>query len=105
MKCLAVDLDGTTLNRWNKISDKNLNALKQAHNQGILIVPVTGRSLDMIPESLNNCDFIDYVICSNGAVIYNFKTKEKMYEATIPNQECISFLEELPSFYLSDQVL
>ena len=61
MKCLAVDLDGTTLNRWNKISDKNLNALKQAHNQGILIVPVTGRSLDMIPESLNNCDFIDYI--------------------------------------------
>lgn len=104
MKCLAVDLDGTTLNRWNKISDKNLNALKQAHNQGILVVPVTGRSLDMIPESLNNCDFIDYVICSNGAVIYNFKTKEKMYEATIPNQECISFLEELPSFYLSANI-
>ncbi|MGM9947582.1 HAD-IIB family hydrolase [Floccifex sp.] len=104
MKCLALDLDGTTLNCLNRISKQNLQAIQKAHQQGYLIVPCTGRSLDMIPAQLNELDCIDFVICSNGAVIYNYKTKEKIYEACISNQESLSFLQSLPSFYISANI-
>ena len=45
MKLLALDMDGTCLNSYSKISQKTMDALHLARTSGIEIVPTTGLSL------------------------------------------------------------
>lgn len=45
IKLLAIDMDGTLLNSFSKLSKVNLSALYRAKEAGIEIVPTTGRTL------------------------------------------------------------
>lgn len=42
IKLLAIDMDGTLLNSFSKLSKVNLSALYRAKEAGIEIVPTTG---------------------------------------------------------------
>ena len=61
VKLLAVDMDGTCLTSKKKISERTMSALKQAADKGIIVVPITGRSLDCLPRQLINESFYRYV--------------------------------------------
>ena len=52
MKLLALDMDGTCLNSYSKISPTTMDALYLARTSGIEIVPTTGRALSCIPHQL-----------------------------------------------------
>ena len=43
-KLIAIDLDGTLLNSYGLVSEKNKNVLNEAQNKGIEIVLDSGRS-------------------------------------------------------------
>jgi len=75
-KLIACDLDGTLLNDKSKISNENLESIKAFKEKGIIFMPVTGRTLYEIPESIRNCPYIDYIIYSDGAVTMNKATGE-----------------------------
>jgi hydroxymethylpyrimidine pyrophosphatase-like HAD family hydrolase len=44
MKLIALDLDGTTLNSKDEISEENIRAIKKAQQQGHIIMVLSGRS-------------------------------------------------------------
>lgn len=44
MKCIAIDLDGTLLNKESVISAENREAIKRAVDAGILVTICTGRA-------------------------------------------------------------
>ena len=46
IKCIALDLDRTTLNASGRLSDGNYNALCHAIENGVQIVIARGRSFD-----------------------------------------------------------
>ena len=48
IKLLAIDMDGTLLNSFSKLSKVNLSALYRAKEAGIEIVPTTGRTLSCL---------------------------------------------------------
>ncbi len=75
-KLIASDLDGTLLAPSGEITEENLAAVRSITDAGVLFVPVTGRALYEIPESVRECPSIRYIICSNGAVIYDRATGE-----------------------------
>ena len=77
-KLIAVDLDGTLLNSHSKISQKNLSAIGKLKESGIYFVPCTGRTLSEIPVQLKDNPNITYIIHSNGSVVFNTKTKERI---------------------------
>ncbi len=68
IRLLALDLDGTLLKEDKRISLRTMNALQEAAELGIHIVPVTGRPYSGLPEDVMESRVIDYVITSNGAV-------------------------------------
>ena len=79
---IALDLDGTTLNSENKLTEKVKAALIAAARLGIEIVPVTGRCFKSLPPELltiDNGQCIHYAITSNGAEIRNAQTGEVLY--------------------------
>ena len=49
VKCIALDLDGTTLNSSGELSIRTEAALLKAASQGIEIIVASGRSLASLP--------------------------------------------------------
>ena len=68
IRLLAVDMDGTCLNRKNQISEQNMAALRRLAQSGIQIVPASGRGCTCLPHQLRAAPLLfRYAITSNGA--------------------------------------
>ena len=83
-RLFAFDLDGTMLQKGNRLTPAAENALQKAHEAGILTVPATGRLRDFLPPCLTALPFIRYAITSNGAAVYDLKTGELLSSCLIP---------------------
>lgn len=78
-KLIALDIDGTLLNSQKEITSKVYESIQDAKNQGFKVVLSTGRPLPGVTpllEQLNLTDDGDYVICFNGAVVQEVKSKK-----------------------------
>lgn len=80
IKMVGLDLDGTTLNDYGRISERTVDAFHQATAQGVHIVISTGRTFDSLPKQLFSIDGLEYVVTSNGAHITKLKGLERIYE-------------------------
>ena len=96
-KLIAVDLDGTLLNSQSKISEKNLLAIEKLKSRGIYFVPCTGRTLSEIPFVLRDNQNIPYIIHSNGSVVLNTKTNERMLN-TLSKQTAKKIFEIISNY-------
>ncbi len=94
IKLLAIDMDGTCLNDKKLISDVTMQALLEASEAGIMVVPTTGRALTCLPHQIQDQAFYRYVISSNGAVVTDTLTGETIYEAKIPYRKAADFLRQ-----------
>lgn len=77
-KLLAIDLDGTLLNDDKLISETNLNGLKRAVVNNATIAIVTGRALFSAINIIERYDFDCYLICANGALIFDYKNNQEI---------------------------
>ena len=73
IRLIAFDLDGTTLQRGNMLSDRNREAMEKAAAAGIFVVPCTGRNLSFLPPCLKELPSIRYAITSNGAAVWDIR--------------------------------
>lgn len=80
VKCIALDLDRTTLNAQGKLSAGNYDALSEAIKKGVHIVIASGRSFDTLPNDVLAVPGIEYAITSNGAAIYYIPEKKCIHE-------------------------
>lgn len=78
IQLIALDLDRTTLNSQGKLSKANYNALSQAIKNGVHVCIASGRAFDTLPSDVLSVPGIEYAITSNGAAVYNIKTKERI---------------------------
>ena len=86
IKLVTIDLDGTLFDDKKNISIENINAIKKARENGTYIVIATGRPLNGVINTLNTLGLNtidDYVICYNGAKIFNVGTNETIFSSTI----------------------
>ena len=77
-KLIALDIDGTLLNSEKKITEDVYNSIQKAKQQGAKVVLSTGRPLPGVTPLLNELNLTeegDYVICFNGAVVQEVKSK------------------------------
>ena len=95
IKLLAVDMDGTCLNKRSRMTDRTLNALKKAAEAGILVVPATGRNLGCLPWRITEeKGLYRYVISSNGAQVTDCITGENLFEMMIPKEAALGLLRD-----------
>lgn len=100
IKMIAIDLDGTALMPDHKSLSPGLcSALEAVYQKGVLIVPVTGRQLELLPAALQeNPIWQSYIILCNGGQIWNTQTKRFLYSLTIPHDQLrllLSITEDL----------
>ncbi len=93
IKLIAVDLDGTLLDRHSRISKENIDAINEARANGKIIVPVTGRAFSALPEGLLDIEGIDYLITGNGSVIYRKSDLEVLRRYTLTREQTMDMVD------------
>lgn len=79
-KLIAIDLDGTLLNSYGEITEKNKEAIKYALNKGIEVVLASGRDPQTIKKISQELGIKNFLIAGNGASIYDIKLEKNIYE-------------------------
>ncbi|WP_075983265.1 Cof-type HAD-IIB family hydrolase [Bacillus massilinigeriensis] len=69
IKCIATDMDGTLLTPDQRVTEENIQAIKQAQSLGIEVVIATGRSYQEATFVLEDTGLIVPFICVNGAEV------------------------------------
>jgi len=88
------DLDGTLLNENSVISDETTDVLRDAHRSGIHVVAATGRSIHSALDLLRPVGVITWVLCSNGATLYNLSEERLIHNKLIPAAEVAAFVQD-----------
>lgn len=98
IKLVAIDMDGTLLQDDHEtVSQRNQEAILKAMEKGIHVVPASGRMFAFLPKQLMSLPGIRYAITSNGAVVVDLKTGEKIFTDYIPNDVVLKILELVPA--------
>ena len=87
IRLLAVDIDGTLLNPQFRISDGDRAAMRQAHEEGVEVVLVTGRRHAFALPIARQLGFDFWLISSNGAVTRSM-TGETFHSDPLPAATC-----------------
>lgn len=75
-RLLATDLDGTLLQTGGTISNRNVQALARAREEGLDVVFVTGRPPRWMGEIPAMTGHSGWALCANGALTLDLETQE-----------------------------
>lgn len=91
----ALDMDGTLLNSDHAVSAYTLDVLARAANARKIIALATGRCLSELREFIEGIPALAYVICENGANIYDVRRRRSLHRVSIPHEDVEFVLSEL----------
>ena len=95
IRIIALDLDGTTFTDEKQITPRTQAAITAAIEQGIIVMPATGRPINGLPEAFIQIPGVRYALCSNGAVITDLKEHRILYEKPIPRSIVLAVMDRL----------
>lgn len=79
-KIIAIDLDGTLLNSYGEVSVKNKEIIQKAVASNVEVVLASGRPVDSVRNLANELGANHYMICGNGAMLYDLNEDSIIYE-------------------------
>lgn len=101
-KLIAIDIDGTLMNSYGEVSDKNISTIKKAIEKGTEVVLTSGRITSSIQTIANEIGANNFLIAGNGALIYDMQKEEIIYNQYIDKSkilEIIRICEENSIYY------
>ena len=98
---IAVDMDGTLLNRDFHISKECQSAIEKATTMGKYVVISTGRSLTEMKPYLNDLKGMRYLILESGAVVYDLYKNKILFQKTFKKEE----VEAIYRIYLKQDMM
>lgn len=105
IRLIGLDLDGTLLDDSKNISDRTYRAMQAAAQQGVVLVPVTGRPHEGIPKLVRELPFIRYLISCNGAAIRDEQEKRMVREKLISPEVSLDLAHILHGHQVPYEVL
>lgn len=101
-KLITIDIDGTLLNSYGEVTDRNKQAIQKALNKNIDVVLASGRMPKAILPIANEINANKYLISGNGAAIYDIKNDKIIYNNYMSKKkvlEIIDICEKNSMFY------
>lgn len=92
-KLIVVDLDGTLLNKNGIVTLKTKETLKKIINKGTDIILASGRPIGSIKNIAKEIESNNYFIAGNGAVIYDIKKDEIIYENILKKSKALDIIK------------
>ena len=93
IRLIALDLDGTLMNRRKEITARTRAVIREATEAGILVMPATGRPATGFPDVLEAIPECRYALTSNGALVYDFREAKPIYEDLISVENGLSVID------------
>ena len=87
-KILALDVDGTLLNKEHQLTQENLKAIKRIKKLGVKVILVTGRDVSALKSIIQELELEDIFITQNGSVILNCDGSIILREKLISKENC-----------------
>lgn len=101
-KLVAIDLDGTLLNSYGEVSNKNKEIIQKAMQKGVEVVLSSGRPIMSVKNLANEIGCNNYMICGNGAITYDIQNEEIIYDKFLEKTKVLQIIricEENSIFY------
>ncbi len=98
IRLIALDLDGTLFNEDKLIPPHTLEVLRQAMEQGVVVIPATGRPATGLPQSLMTLTGLRYALTSNGAQVVELDTGRSIVHFPIASSLAIRLVELLSRY-------
>lgn len=92
-KLIVVDLDGTLLNSYGEISERNKKAISKCIENKVEVVLASGRPIDSMKNIAQELGIKGYFIAGNGALIYNTEEEKIIYENCIKKEKVLQIIE------------
>ena len=92
-KLVAIDLDGTMLNSYGMVTESTKQVIKNTINKGIEVIIASGRPIDSIKTIAKEIGSENYFIAGNGALIYDIKKDEIIYEKFMNKQKVLEIIK------------
>lgn len=90
---VAVDLDGTMLNSYGMVTDNTKNVIKKVISNGTDVIIASGRPIDSIKTIAKEIGSENYFIAGNGALIYDIKNDEVIYEKFMTKEKVLEVIK------------
>lgn len=103
-RLISLDMDNTTLNNEHKISERTKMTLEKAHNRGVKIIINTGRTYNEAKKFIDELDFVDYAVVSNGSVMFE-KNMGKIHQVNGLDHKYIEVSHEICKKFKDDVML
>lgn len=92
-KLVAIDLDGTLLNSYGNVSQKNKETIKKAIEKGTEVVIASGRPLASARSFANEIGANHYMICGNGSTLYDIQKEQILYNKFIEKNKVLQIIK------------
>ncbi|MCI8443899.1 MAG: Cof-type HAD-IIB family hydrolase [Clostridia bacterium] len=92
-KLVAIDLDGTMLNSYGIVTENTKKAIQEVIKQGNEVIIASGRPIDSIKAIAKEIGSNHYFIAGNGALIYDIKKDEVIYEKYMTKQKVLEIIK------------
>ena len=92
-KLVAIDLDGTMLDSYGMVTENTKNTIKKVEEQGVEVVIASGRPIDSIKTIAKEIESKNYFIAGNGAIVYDVKKDEIIYEKTMSKEKVLEIIK------------
>lgn len=84
IRCIALDLDGTTLDRKSCLTQANRLALEYAISKGIHVIVASGRAFFTLPQDVVGIPGMEYAVTSNGAAVCRVPDGQVLMRRCLP---------------------
>ncbi|MEG1457381.1 MAG: HAD family hydrolase [Bacilli bacterium] len=100
IKVIYVDIDETLMNSKKEVSLFTKEVIKNTINNNIYVILSSGRNNKNVEKVSRSVLASNFIISSNGALAYNYETKEVLYEERINFDD----IKEIWNFMLKHKI-
>ncbi len=93
IRLIGLDLDKTALNSDKEITPRVHNAIVNAIEAGIQVLPATGRAKRGVPKAFLDIPGVQYALTANGANVYNVITGESFLSDCFTREDALKLLD------------
>lgn len=93
IRMIGMDLDGTLLTSQKEMTAYTREILQRAIDQGIVVLPATGRPLSGISGKLLDFPGFRYAVTANGGRVVDLRSGETLHEELVPVEHARRILE------------
>ena len=104
IKVLAIDLDGTLLNKKNEVTPASIEAIRLARQKGIEVVPSTGRLLCESRFAIDAIGGCNYSLHCNGSTAWDHRASKPVFVSAFPKERAQEAIRRLDRHNILYQV-